>query len=134
MSVCKPTVCLHFELIHFLKYDALSEFSSTFMFATLLIDEVIMMFRGFAIEKSGTHAGVNRAACMHIHLETELFQSNFSSSRESFVVDYFNSILKGGYSGFRASVLLITMVRLLDTSLLKFRKQSVYNMDCTPPL
>jgi hypothetical protein len=35
-SVCKQTVCLHFELLYFLKYDVLSEYLTPFWFAMLL--------------------------------------------------------------------------------------------------
>jgi hypothetical protein len=32
----KQTVCLHFELLYFLKYDVLSEYLTAFWFAMLL--------------------------------------------------------------------------------------------------
>ena len=63
VSVCKPTICLHFALPRFLKYDVLSEHPTTITFATLLNEnEVEFMFKGVAIDKSGTHAGVNARA------------------------------------------------------------------------
>ena len=46
MSVCKQTVCLHFELLYFLKYDVLSEYLTPFWFAMLLNEyEIKFMFR-----------------------------------------------------------------------------------------
>ena len=45
-SVCKQTVCLHFELLYFLKYDVLSEYLTLFWFSMLLNEyEIEFMFR-----------------------------------------------------------------------------------------
>ena len=45
-SVCKQTVCLHFALLYFLKYDVLSEYLTPFWFAMLLNEyETEFMFR-----------------------------------------------------------------------------------------
>jgi hypothetical protein len=45
-SVCKQTVCLHFALLYFLKYDVLSEYLTPFWFAMLLNEyEIKFMFR-----------------------------------------------------------------------------------------
>jgi hypothetical protein len=42
----KQTVCLHFELLYFLKYDVLSEYLTLFWFAMLLNEyEIEFMFR-----------------------------------------------------------------------------------------
>jgi hypothetical protein len=41
-----PTVCLHFELLYFLKYDVWSEYLTPFWFAMLLSEyEIEFMFR-----------------------------------------------------------------------------------------
>jgi hypothetical protein len=43
---CKQTVSLHFELLYFFKYDALSEYLTPFWFAMLLNEyEIEFMFR-----------------------------------------------------------------------------------------
>ena len=48
-SVRKQTVCVHFEL---LKYDVLSEYPTTFKFASLLNEyQLVFLFRSFAIDK-----------------------------------------------------------------------------------
>jgi hypothetical protein len=45
-SVCKQTVCLHFELLYFLKYDVLSEYLTPLWFTMLLNEyEIEFMFR-----------------------------------------------------------------------------------------
>ena len=45
-NACKQTVCLHFELLYFLKYDVLSEYLLPFWFAMLLNEyEIEFMFR-----------------------------------------------------------------------------------------
>ena len=42
----KQTVCLHFEMLYFLKYDVLSEYLTLFWFAMLLNEyEIEFMFR-----------------------------------------------------------------------------------------
>ena len=53
-------VCSLFELLYFLKYDVLSEYPTTFMFAALLNEyELVFTFKSFAIDESGTLTGVN---------------------------------------------------------------------------
>ena len=45
-SVCKQTVCLHFDCCIFLKYDVMSEYITPFWFAMLLNEyEIEFMFR-----------------------------------------------------------------------------------------
>ena len=68
LYVCKQAVCLHFELLYFLKYDVLSEYLTPFRFATFLNEcELVRMFkkirnmrdlgptRALIYKRSGTH-------------------------------------------------------------------------------
>jgi hypothetical protein len=44
--VCKQTVCLHYELLYFQKYDVLSEYLAPFWFAMILNEyEIEFIFR-----------------------------------------------------------------------------------------
>jgi hypothetical protein len=44
--VCKQTVCLHYELLYFQKYDVLSEYLGPFWFAMILNEyEIEFIFR-----------------------------------------------------------------------------------------
>ena len=72
--------------MHILKYDGLSEYRTTFRFATSLNEyEPLFMFRSFAFDKSGPHAGVSARAGVFSKLSQE--QIRPSVTRGDYVYD-----------------------------------------------